>query len=337
MKKILIPVFVLAFAVLACGLPSITTSQPPVVDGITSPTNTPDSTVDSGSTTAPVPPVDSTSTPTTSIPLPPPAVARMFVHVANASNIAYNYTYIDNPLTNNNPNALVFVTSNWNPGGVGGTYNLASIGVWYDTSVQKWSIFNQDISAMPENAAFNVWVPETSSNVFLHIATPANTSGHYTYIDNPQTNGNPNLQLQVTQNWNPGGEGGTYNNDVIGVWYDTGENKWSIYNQNYQAMPENAAFNVLIPSSGVTSFVHVAAGANIAGNYTLIDNPLTNGNPNALLQVTANWNPGGIGGTYDTASLGVWYSTSAGMWSIYNQDMSDMPVDAAFNMVVFTP
>ena len=40
-----------------------------------------------------------------------------FVHTATATNTGFNYTLIDHPLTNNNPNAIVLVTQNYNPGG----------------------------------------------------------------------------------------------------------------------------------------------------------------------------------------------------------------------------
>ena len=60
-------------------------------------------------------------------------------------------------LTNGNPNAIVVVTPNWNPGGVCPcVYNNHPIGVWYTGS--QWAIFNQDIAAMPVNASFNVYV-----------------------------------------------------------------------------------------------------------------------------------------------------------------------------------
>jgi hypothetical protein len=90
-----------------------------------------------------------------------------FVHIANAHNTQRNHTIIDNPLTNNNPTAILMVTPNWNPPNhEGGVYNRHPIGVWY-TKVGKWSIFNQveqgqqaeDISiSMPHGAAFNVQV-----------------------------------------------------------------------------------------------------------------------------------------------------------------------------------
>jgi len=83
-----------------------------------------------------------------------------FVHRATPENISANGTYLDDPLTNDNPDAILYVTQNWNPGGNGDTYNEHPIGVWYDSSRQRWAIFNQDREAMPDGAAFNVAVLE---------------------------------------------------------------------------------------------------------------------------------------------------------------------------------
>ncbi len=79
-----------------------------------------------------------------------------FIHIATSSNITRNYTDIDHPATNNRPEALILVTPNWSPGGQGDVYNDHSTGVWYHQG--KWSIFNQDKTAMPVGAAFNVMV-----------------------------------------------------------------------------------------------------------------------------------------------------------------------------------
>lgn len=80
--------------------------------------------------------------------------------------------------------------------------------------------------------------------VFVHTATPDNISANSTYLDNPLTNNDPNVIVQVTQNWNPGGEGGTYNDHEIGVWYDGSRDQWAIFNQDREAMTEGAQFNV---------------------------------------------------------------------------------------------
>jgi len=266
----------------------------------------------------------------------PETYAGGFVHKATAGNSSGNVTYIDHPLTNGNPNAIVFVTPNWNPGGVGETYNNHNIGIWYSSSQQKWSILNQDLATMPVNAAFNVLVLVPQSDVFVHKATSANSTGHVTRIDYPLSNNDPNAIVFVTPNWNPGGVGGTYNNHNIGVYY-TGSpiNKWSIFNQDIATMPNNAAFNVLIPHPDAGVFVHKATAANTSGHITTIDYPLTNNKPNAILLVTPNWNPGDVGGTYNDHPIGVYYTGNK--WKIFNQDLAAIPPDAAFNVIVPRP
>jgi len=279
----------------------------------------------------PVPPTDAPTLP----PPPPPVVPEsgQFVHYASGANTSGHVTYIDNPITNGRPNATLLVTANWNPGGVGGIYNAHTVGVWYDNSEAKWAIFNQDFADMPANAAFNVLVPAGGSSYFTHTAAPANISGHVTEINNASTNGRPNASLLVTANWNPGGVGGTYNVPAVGVWYN-GSQRWTIFNQDFTAMPANAAFNVLVPSAGSASFVHTATGGNTSGHVTYVDNAASNNKPNALLFVTANWNPGGVGGTYNVPAVGVWYDNSEDKWAIFNQNLAAMPAHAAFNVLV---
>ena len=267
----------------------------------------------------------------------PATGADVFVHASTAANTTDYWTAIDHLLTNNNPNAIVLVTQNWNPGGVGSTNNNHPIGVWYNSSIGKWAIFNQDFAAMPTGydfADFNVLIPPTGADVFVHTATAANVTGNHTYIDHPLTNENPNAIVLVTQNWNPGGVGSTYNDHPIGVWYSSGEKKWSIYNRELFAMPDGAAFNVLIPATGTDVFVHTGTAANITDYWTAIDHSLTNSNPNAIVLVTQNWNPGGGSGTYNDYPIGVWYYNSIGKWAVFNQALASMPVGAAFNVLI---
>jgi len=91
---------------------------------------------------------------------------------------------------------------------------------------------------------------DTSVFVFVHRATPQNVSYNSTYIDDPRTNGHSDALLSVTQNWNPDGKGGTYNDHSVGVWYDAGAGKWAIFNQDHAPMPEGAAFNVTVADGG---------------------------------------------------------------------------------------
>jgi hypothetical protein len=84
-----------------------------------------------------------------------------FVHLAVPENTVGNSTYLDHPVTNNNPDALLFVTQNWDPGGNPGSGRGASnehpTVVWYDADAAQWAIYDRDLAAIPEEA-FNVAV-----------------------------------------------------------------------------------------------------------------------------------------------------------------------------------
>jgi hypothetical protein len=90
--------------------------------------------------------------------------------------------------------------------------------------------------------------------------------------------------------------------------------------------------NVYVRSTFATSFVTTATSANTTGNSTFVDHPFINGNRNARLLVTPNWNPPGSSGVYNNHPIGVWYENWRGKWAIFNQDLAAMPIGAAFNV-----
>jgi hypothetical protein len=91
--------------------------------------------------------------------------------------------------------------------------------------------------------------------------------------------------------------------------------------------------------TSTTVFIHQATADNIPvgiGYATVIDHPLTNGDPNAVLIITPNWNPGGSSpGIYNNHPIGVVYIQ--GKWRIFNQDNANLAVGAAFNVLVVKP
>jgi hypothetical protein len=91
-------------------------------------------------------------------------IDSVFVHRATPESISANSTYLDDRVTNGNPDAILSITRNWNPEG-DGVYNDHPVGVWYDTTAERWAIFNEDRAAMPEGAAFNVvvWAAATGA------------------------------------------------------------------------------------------------------------------------------------------------------------------------------
>lgn len=84
----------------------------------------------------------------------------------------------------------------------------------------------------------------------------------------------------------------------------------------------------------VVAFIHVASPTNISNNYTFIDNPATNGNPNAILIVTPNRSPAGGAAPFYYGSVSVSYGS--GKWAILHDKGPSEPVadKEAFNVLV---
>jgi hypothetical protein len=167
-----------------------------------------------------------------------------FTHRATEENSRGDYTYIADPSINGDPDAIVLVSDQRSDGSDSYAHN---IGVWYEGGAKKWAIFNQDRIAVPEGASFEVEVPPPSAT-FVHDAGPLNTAGNYTYLDNRLTNGEPDAVLSVTQNWNPGGGAGVYNDHPVDTVYDAKLKKWAVFNRDGAPMPKGAAFNVAVPA-----------------------------------------------------------------------------------------
>jgi hypothetical protein len=85
--------------------------------------------------------------------------------------------------------------------------------------------------------------------------------------------------------------------------------------------------------ASTAAFIQLTAAANIGGDSSYINNPLCNGDPNALLFVTHNYNPpNGKTDTFFNKAFGVWYTGSE--WAIYTEDQSAMPTNIAFNVLI---
>jgi hypothetical protein len=277
-----------------------------------------------------------------------PAAAD-FIHTATATNTRDNYTYVDPAIRD--PQRVLTVTPLWGTGvRWPGVYNDHPIGVWFDTRAGKWAIFNEDLAPMPLDATFYVEDNLASGTLGVHRATAVNVRSNFTYIDHPLANGNPNAVMFATQNWNPGGRGGVYNNRHIGVWYDAREGRWAVFNQDRSPMPVGAAFNLLITTARDGSrerfYLHRATAANTVGNVTYVSNDAIRyfGAPEAPTpthiawwRLTANWNAGGGPGVYNNHAIGVWFDRTRGQWAIFNQDGQAMPIGSTFNIEIAIP
>jgi hypothetical protein len=178
-----------------------------------------------------------------------PAIKTVFTHTATDANSRGDYTYISDPAIDGDPNAVVLVAESTDRGNARGVSYDHNIGVWYESvNEKKWAIFNQDRAAIPAGTTFKVIIPPASQRL-VHNATPDNTVGNRTYLANPLTVGEPDALLTVTQDWNPGGGRGVYNDHPIDILYDADIRRWAIYNRDGAPMPDGAAFNIAV--SGV--------------------------------------------------------------------------------------
>jgi sortase A len=185
------------------------------------------------------------------------AMGTAFVHRSDEKNSRGDYTYLSDPNIDGDPNAVVLVTPTPDQESTGNGIYDHNVGVWYEPQAQRWAIFNQDRAAVPAGTNFQVVVPGGPEKI-VHRAESGNIDDNSTYLDDPLVNGKPGAILSVTQNWNPGGGSGTYNDHPVDVRYDTGRQQWAIYNTDGSAMPDGAAFNVAV--SGVAPMTGSDAG-----------------------------------------------------------------------------
>ena len=96
------------------------------------------------------------------------------------------------------------------------------------------------------------------------------------------------------------------------------------------------------PNTPTPVFIHVASAANTRGNCTIIDHPMTNGDPSAILIVTPRMFP--MIDSADRATeaadsnvecFGVGYNAQAGKWMIGQQRGKSIAINTAFNLLVF--
>ncbi len=269
-----------------------------------------------------------------------------FLHNASAATLLSDSTLMTNPASDNLPGVLIFATHNYNPGGLGGQYNDRAVGAYYSPSVSgfgpagvagRWALFNEDSATFGENLAYNIMVTPPSDRVFFVTTNLTNTiGGSSVRIDSDWLDGRLDRIPFILHNHSPNGVyAGADITAPLGVNYDALYLQWVIFTEDGSNLPEDVTFNVMVGLPGANVFTHTATGGNISGNTTFIDHPLANGHPDALILVTQNYNPDGIGlGVDNIHHVGVYYDNGLQQWAIYNEDSAGMPVGASFSVLI---
>jgi hypothetical protein len=121
------------------------------------------------------------------------------------------------------------------------------------------------------------------------------------------------------------------------------------YGLNSIALSIHGGIQVADAGTGTATpvFIHVVSLANVCqGLYTYqtaIDNPLINGNPNAILIVTPNYGASNNGHAPAVGIPAVYYDATnqcgrgVGKWVIYNLDSITQVIDSRFNVLAVEP
>lgn len=261
---------------------------------------------------------------------------KIYVHTATSENTIGNITYMDITSINGNPNKGIVFVHAWNPNGLPAVYNNKVSGLWYDSIEGLWAIYNEDESPMIIGSHYMVYIANDPDTVITHVANSGNMGSFgniTTVIDHPLMNNmNSGPWAVMCHYFNPNG---VYNNQNFGFYYDVAKDKRGMYDENGNpAIEEGTAFKVLISGEGVNSFSHRSTAENSSSNWTRIDDPLLNGNPNATFVFAHYWGAQGASTEVDIdAVTSAYYDGSH--WAIYNEDTSiPMPENVFFDIIV---
>lgn len=204
-------------------------------------------------------------------------VAEVFTHVASTANqgTSNTNTLLDHPLLNgDDPGPFAVFSNYFNPNEVFNNYNHGFV---FDTTLfNNRLLYNENFSVIPENAAFKVLVVPAGSvpgvTVLDHLTTAANTAGNITELDHPDLNNNPDAAFVFSHYYGSAGAPSNNNiNKVLGAFYLTSAGRWNIFTEDFSAMPEGVAFDIIIADQEV-----LGVGDNdFISNISLYPNPAT--------------------------------------------------------------
>jgi len=247
---------------------------------------------------------------------------QSLIHLTGAANIAGHISTINDPTLNGRSDLKLFITNNR-----AGLPHNRSMAVYYSSN--RWRIFNEDLSPMPAGLRINVVAIKPGVGVFNHNSSPTILDTNFTILDHPFLNGNPDARLVISRDWSVGN---SYNANPTGVWYNSGPQRWTVFNPSVVPMPANTNFNIHADLNGAHSFTHLTNAGNLVPGGTLsrLDHPKLNLNPNAKITVTHDWR-----GVYVDSPLGVKYEN--GRWHVLREDGMNLAPNLRFNILIGEP
>ncbi len=254
-----------------------------------------------------------------------------FVVIADADNTAtldYEVT-IESPLLDNRPGALFLFSQLVNPAmDSNAVYNPHPMALHYRVTDHRWTVENEDQAPIPLGAAFFIFVIDpqdyAAGKIFLHTTNAGNITANWTTLDHPLLNGVDGHWLQVTPVAPV-----LFHPHTIGVWYNSSSQRWTVFNQDLQAMPAGMQFVVCIFDCGSTSmsaapWSFVTDSGNTFGSFSWVGWP---SRAFAVFETPIYW------GAYVTPPLGIAWGVDIDDWVVATEDHSAMPLDVGLLML----
>src|SRR5262249_44156977 len=149
-------------------------------------------------------------------------------------------------------------------------------------------------------------------------------------------NNHPEAILFVQHVYNPGEVGSSLYTHTVSTYYSSVRHQWAVFAPDGAPFVSGTPFFVLRAGPTNIAFQHLTSSANTFGDFTVLDNPAINGNPNALILVNQNFGSGLSSG--DSASpVYVRYDSEFGRWEIVNLDGASMFNGLQYNVLVVPP
>ena len=172
--------------------------------------------------------------------------------------------------------------------------------------------------------------------IFRHTTNTENIDDNITIINHPDLNGNPAAKIIASHNFNPSGTEGVSNNNEDGVYYNYNIDRWVIYIEDGSVnMSENigASFNIYVGGNDSNVITHITTSetTTLSPTATFINNPLINGDSDAVLVIDNYLNPFHV---FNNDNYGLVYDDDGLNWHIYNEGANIIPTHAAFNIII---
>ena len=165
---------------------------------------------------------------------------------------------------------------------------------------------------------------------FTFTTSTANITSSMARIDKIGLANNPDAIIVATPLYDPI----KTTQRSLGVWYYN--NQWYFFNTDQSRMREGLSFKMQIflsPSNN--AFLHIISTQNLAGGFSVIDNPQLNNNPNAVVTILQNHAPD-IRMPYklNPDEAQAIYDAPTGKWYIQNVNGNPLSIYTAYNVVI---